>query len=56
MLVFCFTDVDDCVSARCANGATCVDGVNQYSCACQTGFTGNFCESGKKHENTLVFH
>ena len=29
--MFCFTNVDDCVSARCANGATCVDGVNQYS-------------------------
>ena len=44
---FRFEDIDDCSSVTCANGGTCVDGVNQYSCACQEGFTGNLCESGK---------
>ena len=42
-----FKDIDDCVTARCVNGATCVDGVNRYSCTCNEGFTGTFCESGK---------
>ena len=43
-----FTDIDDCVSNDCANGATCVDDTNQYSCTCAKGFTGKLCESGKR--------
>lgn len=27
----------------CANGATCVDGVNRFSCLCPLGFAGRFC-------------
>lgn len=27
----------------CANGATCVDGVNRFSCVCPAGFSGRFC-------------
>lgn len=27
----------------CANGATCLDGVNRFSCVCAPGFTGRFC-------------
>lgn len=26
------------------NGATCVDGVNEYACKCTGDFTGKFCE------------
>ena len=40
LIFVCFKDIDDCVTARCVNGATCVDGVNQYSCTCNVGFTG----------------
>ena len=43
-----FTDIDDCVSNDCANGATCVDDTNQYSCTCAEEFTGKLCESGKR--------
>lgn len=31
----------------CANGATCVDLVQDYSCTCASGFTGEFCDTGK---------
>lgn len=27
----------------CANGATCLDGVNRFSCVCPAGFSGRFC-------------
>lgn len=36
----CAKDLDDCVG-QCKNGATCIDLVNDYHCACETGFTGN---------------
>ena len=31
-------------TAQCDNGGECVDGINDYSCACATGFTGEFCQ------------
>ena len=41
-----FSDIDDCVGALCKSG-TCIDEVNGYSCQCQAGYTGEFCEEGK---------
>ena len=32
-----------CEDARCENGATCVDKVADYVCACLPGFTGKHC-------------
>ena len=40
-------DIDDCSEHSCANGATCVDGINNFSCKCMVGFTGERCEIGK---------
>ncbi|XP_023241480.1 slit homolog 2 protein-like [Centruroides sculpturatus] len=40
----CSTNVDDCVENMCQNGATCVDGVNSYTCSCSEGYAGTFCE------------
>lgn len=28
----------------CQNGATCIDGINNYTCACVPGYTGYQCE------------
>ncbi|XP_047459454.1 protein delta homolog 2 [Mugil cephalus] len=39
----CETNVDDCLMRPCANGATCLDAVNRFSCVCPAGFTGRFC-------------
>jgi Notch-like protein len=39
------TDINDCASSPCQNGATCADGVNSYSCACTAGYSGDNCEN-----------
>ncbi|KAF7646065.1 hypothetical protein LDENG_00194150 [Lucifuga dentata] len=36
--------MDDCQDHGCENGATCVDGVGNYTCLCPPHFTGLFCE------------
>lgn len=37
--------MDDCASSPCANGGTCRDGVNEYSCTCPPGYTGTNCSA-----------
>ena len=41
------SDVGDCASRPCMNGAMCVDGVNSYNCICPAGYDGSRCETGK---------
>ena len=59
---FLFTDIDDCINNKCENDATCIDGVNSYTCKCSVGYTGGFCENSKLENifyiislNVLVF-
>lgn len=40
---FCATDVDECESAPCKNGASCYDKVNDFACSCRPGFSGKDC-------------
>ena len=40
-----FIDVDECASSPCQNGGTCTDHVNQYTCACVEGYTGENCQT-----------
>ena len=44
-------DLDDCVNHNCSNGASCIDGINTYSCNCSAGFTGLNCETGRDKTN-----
>lgn len=39
----CQENVNDCPGHLCQNGATCVDGVNSYTCQCPPSFTGPYC-------------
>lgn len=40
----CEENIDDCPGHQCQNGATCIDGVNSYTCGCPSTYTGRFCE------------
>ncbi len=41
----CEQDIDDCAGVPCANGATCVDGFETYTCTCQEGYTDADCST-----------
>ena len=36
----CQSQTDDCASDPCHHGATCIDGVNEYTCNCAAGYNG----------------
>ena len=40
-------DIDDCSTVPCLNNATCIDAVDDYSCSCVSGYTGEVCETGE---------
>ena len=46
LLIF-ISDIDDCESNPCQNGATCQDGIGLYSCSCPTGYDGDQCQMGE---------
>ena len=39
------TEVMECNSDPCRNGATCVELVNGYNCTCVPGYNGTDCET-----------
>lgn len=41
----CEVDHDDCAAIPCSNGATCIDGLTNYTCECVQGFTGALCQT-----------
>lgn len=45
-------NIDDCTGEdTCQNGATCVDGIDTFSCICQKDFNGLRCEKSLQPEN-----
>lgn len=36
----CQYNVNDCHGHQCINGATCIDLIDEYHCACRPGFSG----------------
>ena len=49
----CITDIDECTSSPCQNGATCNNGRNLYTCSCAAGFYGTYCERGNELYRSL---
>ncbi|XP_058481378.1 protein crumbs homolog 1-like [Solea solea] len=39
----CEVEVDMCENSNCSNGATCLKGVQTYSCLCLQNMTGQYC-------------
>lgn len=39
----CDTDIDECASTPCKNGATCQHGINSFNCTCLPGYKGADC-------------
>lgn len=50
-LCFVSADVDECQSNPCLNGATCLDGVNSFTCLCLPSYAGHLCEKGQPRRN-----
>ena len=55
LVIVSIVDVNECHSNPCANGATCTDGVNQYSCSCAAGYAGSDCKTGITIEGVPTF-
>ena len=49
------SDIDDCANVTCRNDGTCVDGVNNYTCSCPVGYSGDFCETGSLNRRRLCY-
>lgn len=39
----CEQNLNDCLSVTCSHGV-CVDGINAFTCNCDSGFTGRLCD------------
>ncbi|KAK5622275.1 hypothetical protein CRENBAI_006621 [Crenichthys baileyi] len=50
----CETEVDECESSPCQNGATCLNRLNHFQCVCVPGFSGKLCESNKGEHKERV--
>ena len=44
VLPVCISEIKECLSNPCLNGATCYDLLNGYFCDCLSGFNGLDCE------------
>lgn len=44
---FYILDIDECLGHNCQNGATCVDGIDSFTCSCVPGYDGTSCENSK---------
>lgn len=45
--IYFFKDIDDCLPNPCINGGECTNTMGSFTCQCESGLTGKFCEQGK---------
>ena len=46
-IILLYLDINECSPNPCLNSASCIDGVNSYTCKCLAGFVGKHCETGE---------
>ena len=56
MLLYDFTDINECASSPCQFGGSCVDEVNGYSCNCADGYFGSICDISKYHHTNIKYY
>ena len=44
-LIFFILDINECEFFPCENNGTCIDLIDQFTCQCVAGYTGDHCES-----------
>ena len=56
-IISSFPEIDECISAPCQNGATCLQPQpDMYYCQCVPGWEGNNCERGKVIGHQVIVH
>lgn len=48
-IIYCIvsaSDIDDCASSPCVGHSDCIDQLNNYTCVCHPGYTGEECDTG----------
>ena len=52
--VYCESDINECISDPCENGALCRQDINSFMCICQPGYTGAYCQVSKDDTRNMT--
>ena len=53
LILYLFSDVNDCSTQSCQNAGTCVDLVNSFQCICNEGWEGALCNISEYCTNSF---
>ena len=48
-----FVEIDYCYDSPCVNNGTCYNDLDNYTCVCPMGFTGQNCEGESSNSTSL---
>ena len=54
ILAFINADINECEGKNCSDNGFCQDGINNYTCTCDAGYTGKDCEISKHLEQAIT--